>query len=254
VRTIAAVERALAVLDALGEGGAELGTNEIARRTGINASTVSRLLATLAAAGMVEHVEATGRYRLGLRLVQLGHVVLARLDLREIARPHLHALVEETGETATLSTAGERDAVTVDFVLSPASVQSVARVGRPSIAHATATGKVLLAFGGAPLPDEPLTAYTERTITDPRALAAELETVRRTGHASAAGEREPDLNAVAAPVFGARGELEAILGIQGPSSRFGRETMREALDALLPHAAAVSRALGSQQGPDRVPE
>jgi IclR family acetate operon transcriptional repressor len=60
----------------------------------------------------------------------------------------------------------------------------------------------------------------------------------------AVGEREPDLNAVAAPVFDGAGELAAIMGVQGPSSRFGRERMREALPHLLEHAAAVSRALG----------
>jgi IclR family acetate operon transcriptional repressor len=240
---VAAVERALAVLDALGDD-AELGTNEIARRTGVNASSVSRLLATLADAGLVEHVPATGRYRLGLRLIQLGNAVLARLDLREIARPHLQALAEETGETATLSAPGEQDAITVDFVQSAATVQSVARVGRPSIAHATATGKVLLAFGGVPLRPEPLTAYTERTITDRGALEEELDRVRRAGYATAAGEREPHLNAIAAPVFGARDELAAIIGVQGPASRFGREAMRAALASLLPHAEAVSRELG----------
>src|ERR1700757_3659144 len=184
VRKVAAVERALAVLDALGDGAAELGTNEISRRTGINASSVSRLLATLADAGMVEHVAATGRYRLGLRLLQLGNAVLGRLDLRQIARPHLQALVHETGETATLSAPGEQDAFTVDFVQSAATVQSVARVGRPSIAHATATGKVLLAFCEVPLPPNPLTAYTELTITDRGALEDELEKVRRAGYAS----------------------------------------------------------------------
>ncbi len=241
---MAAVERALAVLDALADGGDELGTNEIARRTGINASTVSRLLATLAAAGIVEHVEATGRYRLGVRLLQLGNTVLARLDLREIARPHLQALVEQTGETATLSAPGEQDAVTVDFAHSGSSVQSVARVGRPSVGHATATGKVLLAFGDARLPRGPLTAHTERTITDRRVLGEELDRVRRLGHATAVGEREPHLNALAAPVFGGRGELAAIIGVQGPSSRFGREQMREALPQLLEHASALSRALG----------
>ena len=244
MRKVAAVERALVVLDALGDGGSELGTNEIARRTGINASSVSRLLATLADAGMVEHVQATGRYRLGLRLLQLGNAVLARLDLREIARPHLQALVDETGETATLSAPGEQDAFTVDFVQSAATVQSVARVGRPSIAHATATGKVLLAFGEVPLPPDPFTAYTERTITDRATLEAELKKVRRAGYATAAGEREPHLNAVAAPVFGPRDELAAIVGVQGPSSRFGRDAMRAALGSLLPHARAVSNELG----------
>jgi len=244
VRHVAAVERALAVLDALSDGAPELGTNEIARRTGINASTVSRLLATLAGAGVVEHVPATGRYRLGLRLLQLGNTVLARLDLREVARPHLLELVVETGETATLSAPGERDAVTVDFAQSASSVQSVARVGRPSVAHATATGKVLLAFGRAQLPAGGLKAYTARTVTDRRKLAAELERVRRQGWAEAAGEREPHLNAIAAPVFGASGELAAIVGVQGPSSRFGRDAMRSALQRLVERAQAVSEALG----------
>jgi DNA-binding IclR family transcriptional regulator len=244
VRHVAAVERALAVLDALSNGTAELGTNEIARRTGINASTVSRLLATLAASGMVEHVPATGRYRLGPRLLQLGSLVLQRLDLREVARPHLQKLVDVTGVTATLSAPGEHDAITVDFVQSDASVQSVARLGRPSIGHATATGKVLLAFGRAQPPSGPLKAYTRRTITDRKRLEAELARVARQGYAEAAGEREPDLNAIAAPVFDADGELAGIVGVQGPASRFGREAMRTAVRPLVAAAGAVSTSLG----------
>lgn len=243
VRRVAAVERALAVLDALAEGG-ELGTNEVARRTGINASTVSRLLATLAAARLVEHVPHSGRYRLGLRLLELGNAVLARLDLRAVARPHLEALARETGETATLSAPGDPDAVTVDFVQSPSSVQSVARVGRPSVAHATATGKVMLAFGGRELPAGPLRRFTERTITERAALAREIEAVRERGWAQALEEREPDLNALAAPVRSASGELAAILGVQGPASRFAGERMEAAVPALLERARAISRALG----------
>lgn len=243
IRRVAAVERALAVVDALADG-SEVGTNEIARRTGINASTVSRLLATLAGAGMVEHVRASGRYRLGVRLVQLGNAVLARIDLRSVARPHLQALAAATGETTTLSAPAERDAITVDFVLSPASVQSVARVGRPSIAHATATGKVLLAFGTAKLQPGALKAYTPTTITDRRKLTAELERVQRDGWADSVGEREPHLNAIAAPVLDAHGDLAAIIGVQGPSSRFDREAMRSGLVELVARAGAVSAELG----------
>jgi DNA-binding IclR family transcriptional regulator len=242
-RTIAAVERAFAVLDSFAEAGAELGTNELARRTGINASTVSRLLATLAGAGLVEHIAASGRYRLGMRLVALGNAALAGLDLRAIARPHLEALAAETGETATLSAPGERDAVTIDFVQSPSSVQSVARLGRPSIGHATATGKVLLAFGEA-APAGRLERFTPRTIVDPARLSRELARVEARGFAEATREREDDLSAVAAPVFGAASELTAILGVQGPSSRFDREAMRTARASLLAHARAVSEALG----------
>jgi DNA-binding IclR family transcriptional regulator len=243
-RRVAAVQRALDVLEALASAESDLGTNELARRTGVNASTVSRLLATLAANGYVTHVRDTGRYRLGLRLLQLGNIVLARLDIRDAARPHLEELVEETGETATLSVPRERDAVTVDFVQSGSSVQSVARLGRPSVAHATATGKVLLAFGGVPLPTGKLERFTPRTLTDPRKLATAVERVRAQGWAEAAGERERDLNAVAAPVFETEGRLAAILGLQGPEGRFDKEARRAAIDPLLAHARAVSEALG----------
>ena len=245
-RQVAAVARALAVLDALAEGPAELGTNDIARRTGINASTVSRLLATLTDAGLVEHVHATGRYRLGLRLVQLGNAVLARLDLRGLARAELESLVAATEETATLSAPGEGVAITIDFVPGPSSVQGVAQIGRPSVAHATATGKVMLAFTETALPDMPLEAYTTRTIVDPTKLGAELERVCERGWAESLGEREDDLNAIAAPIRDDRGGLAAILGLQGPAFRFDAAAMHAALESLRERADAISVKLGSQ--------
>ena len=245
VRHVAAVERAFTVLDALADGG-ELGTNEIARRTGINASTVSRLLATLASARFVEHVAESGRYRLSLRLIELGNAVLGRLDLRTLARPHLQALVRETGETATLSAPGEHDAITVDFAHSSSVVQSVAQLGRPSVGHATAAGKVMLAFGDVELPAEPFTAYTPRTITTRSALVQELDRVRERGFADAREEREEGLAAIAAPVRDSRGELAGIIGVQGPAPRFDAAAAMAAVPRLLEHAVAVSTELGWQ--------
>jgi DNA-binding IclR family transcriptional regulator len=243
-RTVGSVARALALLDALAEGPA--GVNALARRIGVNPSTASRLLATLERGGVVER-EPGGPYRLGLHLVALADRVLGRLDVRDLARPQLQALVDETGETATLSVPGGDEAVTVDFVAGESSVVSLARLGRPSVGHATAVGKVLLALGGA-RPGE-LVAYTERTITDPERLAAELATVRDQGWAEAAGEREPDLNALAAPVHGRDGALVAILGLQGPGGRLTAERRREVLPALLRAAGTVSRALGAAVAP-----
>jgi len=245
VRHVASVERAFGVLDALSDGG-ELGTNEIARRTGINASTVSRLLATLASARFVEHVAESGRYRLSLRLIELGNAVLGRLDLRTLARPHLQALVRETGETATLSAPGEHDAITVDFAHSSSVLQSVAQLGRPSVGHATAAGKVMLACGDVELPAEPFTAFTPRTITTRGRLIEELARVRRLGFAEAREEREEGLAAVAAPVWDSRGELAGIIGAQGPASRFDARAARAAVPLLLEHSVAVSRELGWQ--------
>jgi IclR family acetate operon transcriptional repressor len=238
-RTVGSVARALALLDALADGPA--GVNALARRIGVNPSSASRLLATLERGGLVER-EPGGPYRLGLHLVALADRVLSRLDVRELARPQLRALVEETGETATLSVADGDQAVTVDFVPGESSVVSMARLGRPSIGHATAAGKVLLAFTAAS--PAALDPYTERTITDAAALADELERVRDQGWAEAEGEREPDLNALAAPVRGRDGALAAIIGLQGPAARLTAERRRAVLPAVLSAASAVSRALG----------
>jgi IclR family acetate operon transcriptional repressor len=240
---IAALGRSVAILDALADGG-ELGINELARRVGTTASTVSRQVGTLVEARLVEQVPANGRYRLGLRLVELANAVLARLDVRAVARPHLEALVDVSGETATLSVPGDPDAVTVDFVRSPQYVQGSPQVGRPSIAHATAAGKVMLAFTGRS-PRPPLARYTERTIVDPAELEAELERARRRGFAEAFEEREPDLNAIASPVWASGGELAGIVALHGPARRFGRAAARRALPLLLEHTAAVSRELGA---------
>jgi DNA-binding IclR family transcriptional regulator len=243
-RPVASVARALALLDELGAAPDGLGVNELARRIGVNASTASRLLATLQAGRMVERAPG-GPYRLGLRLVALADGVLARLDVRDLARPRLRALADATGETATLSVPGAAEAVTVDFVAAESSVMSVARLGRPSVGHATAAGKIVLAFGPASAgPPAELTRLTDRTITDPRALAAEVDRVRTQGWAEAAGEREPDLNALAAPVFGRSGELAAVLGLQGPAARLTEARRAEVLPAVLDAAAELQRALG----------
>jgi len=244
-RPVASVARALRLLDELHDSEHGLGVNELARRIGVNASTASRLLATLESAGMVQR-DGQGPYRLGLGLVTLADRVLSRLDLGMLARPVLVDLMERTGETATLSLPGEREAITVDSVPSRSSVVSMARLGRPSVSHATAVGRVMLAFGGSPLPRErDLVALTDRTITDRTALAAAIETVREQAYATVFGEREVDVNAIAAPVWGRGGALAAILGIQGPATRL--EDPTRLLAPLLEGAAELTRALGGRR-------
>jgi DNA-binding IclR family transcriptional regulator len=243
-RPIASVARALALLDELAASDTGLGVNELARRIGVNPSTASRLLATLESAGMVQRT-GQGPYRLGLQLVTLADRVLSRIDLQTLARPMLVELMETTSETATLSVPGEREAITVDSIPSRSGVVSMARLGRPSISHATAVGKVMLAFGGGALPPErDLVALTDRTITDRRALAVEVAEVRERGYGTVFGEREEDVNAIAAPVFDNAGALAAILGIQGPASRL--EDPTRLLGTLLEAAGTLTAALGGR--------
>jgi DNA-binding IclR family transcriptional regulator len=244
---VASTERSLAILDLLAEHG-PLRTSEIARELGATPSTVSRQLGTFVGAGLVDYARDTRRYRLGIHLVRLANSVLSRLDIRAVAHPRLERLAAEVGETATLSVPGEPDAVTIDFAASHRDIQSVGRLGRPSIAHATAAGKAMLAFENR-LPATPLRAYTPRTLTDVDRLADELDRIRRRGWADAYEEREPNLNAIAAPAYGSDGALAGIVALQGPVPRFGRAAARRALPALLEQAAEISRALGARDRP-----
>jgi DNA-binding IclR family transcriptional regulator len=123
-------------------------------------------------------------------------------------------------------------------------LQGVTRLGRPSVGHATSAGKVMLAFGDVPIPRGRLTAFTPKTIVDPRALAEEIERVRVAGYAEAVEEREIGLSAVAAPIRGADGELAAIVALQGPTSRFDTEAIAAAVPLLLACAHNISVALG----------
>ncbi|TCP43895.1 IclR family transcriptional regulator [Tamaricihabitans halophyticus] len=242
VRQIEAVQRAVAVLDALGTDATELGTNEIARRTGVNLSTVSRLLATLADSGLVQHIPSTGRYRLGIRVLQLASAAREQLDVRALARPFLDELTELSGETSTLSLPGQHDVLTVDFAQRDVSVRSVASIGRNSVAHATAVGKVFLAWGGR-LPDGELQRYTERTITERAALDREITQVRNRGWAQAVREREAELNGLAVPVLDPAGTLIAIVGVQGPSSRFTLKAMRSIVEPMTERAGQLGSVL-----------
>ena len=159
---------------------------------------------------------------------------------------------EETGETATLSAPGEHEAVTVDFVQSAASVQCVARLGRPERPHATAVGKVYLAYGGQ-LPEGRSSAFTDRTITDRGALPREVAAVEGAGLRAGPGEREDDLNAIAAPIRGSHGELvassvfRALRPVQGAGDAAGG---RAAASHMQPRSRLSSATHRCQPGPD----
>jgi IclR family acetate operon transcriptional repressor len=246
-RPLTSVGRAIETIEAIAAAPDGLGVNELARLIGVNPSSASRLLATLEDGGLTAR-QPNGRYQLGLRFVALADRALARLDVRELSRPHLHALVEQTGETATLSIPASGEAVTVDFVPGTSSVVSMARVGRPNPLHATAIGKTMLAFSAvAELPPaERLTAFTDKTLLDRDALAQAIEQVRHAGWAEAVGERETDLAALAAPVRGSDDRLAAVLGLQGPLARMSGTRRREMLPLLLDAAAELSQQLGGR--------
>jgi len=243
---VRSVDRAAALLLALGESQGQAGVTELARRLGLHKSTASRLLATLQKRGLVEQDDETGKYRLGLVVIRLAQRAERTLDLRGIALPELERLARLTHETTGL---GILDG---DAILAVAQVDGPNLIGdwtgRATPLHCVASGKVLLSSLAERevlrVVRRGLVSYTERTIVELEPLLEELARIRRRGYGTAMGEYEIGLNAVAAPVHDARGNVIAAVDIWGPAFRLTPQRIPELAAQAREAAAAISVRLG----------
>ncbi len=247
VGRIQSVDRAVRVLELIGESGA-MGVTEIGRALGVHKTTASRLTATLAAHGLLERDPSSERYRLGLSLVYLAGAVMAELDLVTVSRPVVQSLAETTGETVNVGVLHSGSVVCVDQATGNSAVMSVSWIGRRTPLHCTSNGKVLLAAMNEPdlaaVLAAPLEARTEATIIDPGALRAELERGRPRGYATAIEELETGLNAVAAPIRRADGQVVAALSVSGPAFRLRPIDLPRVGEETMVSASTISRRLG----------
>ena len=221
------IDKALEVLFHLHEQPASRGVSELGRALSLPKSTAHRLLASLSRRGLVER-DALGRYRPGIALVALGLGVLEREPLVEAARPVLERCAETLGETIFLSGARAGRLYVLDKQEGSGFLRAAPRVGSEIPAHATAIGKVFLAFAPDDVrrSDSALERYTPATLVEPAALASELERVRASGLAEMHDEWIPGLSGVAAPIrLGAR--LLGAIAVAAPSSHWSEERAPE---------------------------
>ena len=221
---------------------------ELARRLGLHKSTASRLLATLERRGLVEQDDETGKYRLGLVVIRLAERAERTLDLRGLALPELERLARLTHETVGLGVIDGDQLLTVAQVDGPNLIAVGDWTGRSTPLHCVASGKVLMASLAerevVRIVKRGLARYTERTIVDLEPLLEELARIRRRGYATAIGEYELGLNAVAAPVHDARGQVIAAVDIWGPTFRLTPRRVPELAAQVREAASAISVRLG----------
>ncbi len=220
--TVQSVERAFSVLQCLASGPA--GVSEVAERTSLPKSTVSRLLGTLVALGAVEQSEALGVYSLGELLIDLSAAASPGRNLTAHARAHLVELVQQIDEAAAVGVLDGPTVYYLDQVDGDHQVQVRDWTGESVDAHVVSAGLVLLAFSPPEVQDEylarPLEAWTEHSVTDPDRIRQRLDDVRRAGFAWVFEEMSEGLNSVAAPVFNPAGSVIAAVSAHGPSYRF----------------------------------
>jgi IclR family transcriptional regulator, acetate operon repressor len=240
------IDRGAQLLALVLEADAPRGLTDLAADAGLPKSTASRLLGALERHGLVEQQGERGRFRAGPVLVRYAGRGAAGRNLAELAERPMAALAEATGETINLAVAGPSGVEHLAQVESRHYLGTTQWVGRRVPFHASANGKVLLAFGAARAPedDTKLEPLTSRTLVDPIQLASELDAVRRDGFASATDELELGLSAVAAPVHDETGRVVAALSVSGPTLRLTPRRIAELRPIVIKQARALSKQLG----------
>jgi IclR family transcriptional regulator, KDG regulon repressor len=244
---VKSVLHAVSVLDELHASPRPLGVSDLARRTGLSKGTVHRLLVTLGSRRMVEQDPETARWRIGWRLYEFGAGLTGDSELARCARTSLDQLAEQTQETALLGVLADDEVLYLDKTDARGPVPMLTRPGRRSPLHASASGKVLLAFAGDDVVrrilERGLVQRTPRTVTDPDRLHAMLRRVREEDFAKADGENEVALSSISVPVHGPGGRVVGAMTLAGPSSRFGPARISRLTPRLRAAAAATTDLL-----------
>jgi DNA-binding IclR family transcriptional regulator len=245
--TVKSAVRVLDLLEMLAVAEDQVGVSEIARRLGIPKSSTHMLLATLESRGYVIGDEDR-RFRLNPMLNREGTWVGgSSLMLMRLARPAMEALANESSESSFLGVAsGETHVEYIAKVVSQQELRCDADLGKPRPMHSTSVGLVVLAFQREERTERVFKAGLEKispdTITDPKLLHKELALVRERGYALVRDTNSPGASGIAAPVFGANGEVIAALNLSAPTSRFP-PIERKAIPAVIAAAQSLTKEL-----------
>ncbi len=242
---IQVIERMVSLLDALAEQPDPVSLKALSGRTGLHPSTAHRILNDLVTARFVDRAEP-GAYQLGIRLLELGNLVKARLNVRDAAVAPMRELHRSTGQPVNLSIRQGDEIVYIERAVSERSGMQVVRaVGGRAPLHLTSVGKLFLAV------DDPrnvrayatrtgLAGHTKNSITDPARLERELALVRARGYARDNEELELGVRCIAAAIRDDSGKVVAGLSISAPADFIQDEW----IDQLCNTAAGISTALG----------
>lgn len=247
---VRAVERAARILECFDNENPEKGLSEIAQAVDLHKSTTHRIVTTLLQYGFLERASDGQRYRLGIRLANLGFLVIQRMDIRREAIPVMTRLRDQWDETCDLSIFDDNHVFYIEVMHSNHALRIAAAIGQHLPAHCTASGKLFLANMNFQDLDSflerPLQAHTENTVTSPDELNKQLQQIREQGYSVDQEEYEVGISAVSTPIRNQSGAMVAALSIPGPTSRMTPTRVTEISAALIEASRSISRRLGWQ--------
>lgn len=240
--------QAMEVLELFSATHRELGVADVAKRLERSKSTVSGWMSAMQEVGLLDRDGSAGPYRLGIRLAALGELARRSTSAQQIATPLLEQLTRRTRETSSLNVLIGSEVVNSVVAESPLPIHSAGGIGIPMPLHATAAGKVILAWQTPErirhlLPLR-LEQFTPETISDIDTFLEQLATIREQGYSTAVGELAPDLFALSAPVRDSTGAVVCAISVTAPLSRVSPTKIPLLAQDVIETANAVSAGLG----------
>jgi IclR family transcriptional regulator, KDG regulon repressor len=245
---LSSVKNALRILKSFTLDEPEKKISDLSLSLGLNKSTVSRTMATLASEGFVYKDPETKKYRLGFSILELSGIVNSSIDVYRESQPILMKLVETIGETAHISVLDKLDVVYLSKVECNHPVRFLTYVGKRNPPYCTSSGKVLLAFSSESLLEQViekgLHKFTKSTITDPQKLRNHLRNICESGFAYSIEELTEGVTSIAAPIFDYKGNIIAALSIVGPIQRIQSHKISGYAKKAIQAGLEISRRLG----------
>src|SRR6266850_496707 len=246
------IDRAAQILDCFGFDHQELSVSEIGAKTGLHRSTAHRILMALEYNDLIKQNPSTGKYHLGIKLFKLGHQAVWQLNLREICRPFLTRVMNETKETVHLAVLDEDQVLYLDKVEGPHALRMPSRVGRYIPTYCTSLGKAMLSCLDdqevkSILRRQTLKPHTENTVKNIHQLLADLGSVRKRGYAVDNEEIEIGLRCVGAPLRDYTGGMVGAISVAAPSARLSEQNTPVIGRMVIAIAAGISEKLGFEK-------
>ncbi|HHU77140.1 MAG TPA: IclR family transcriptional regulator [Firmicutes bacterium] len=249
---IKSVIKAFQIMETMSKPNEEIRIKDLAAAMDMEQSTIHRFLLTLEHLGYVEQTEKNGKYRLSLKLFEVGSSLIHSLDLHSQTSPVLHELNKRFGETVHLVVLDKGEAVFVNKLATFPTLVTYSYIGKRCHAHCIASGKVLLAhltpgeFENI-IREKGLPQFTANTLTDVEELKKHMVEIRKEGLAYDFGELEPLVNCVAAPVKNHAGQVIAAVSVSGPASRLDLEKLKKIGSEVKETVDTISQKLGYSQ-------
>jgi IclR family KDG regulon transcriptional repressor len=244
------VEKALTILECFDIKNPYLTLDQLSNKTGFPRATVFRMICSLEKFGYIRRKETTGEmlFSLGMVFLEKEHIVSTQLDIREISRPYMLQIRNETGLSVQLAVRDGDEAVYIDHVESLNAIRFDPQIRFRAPLYAGSAPRVMLAYLPEKEIDEILdrtviVAFTDRTKVDRRAIKEDLKFIKENGYSISRGELLKGTMAIAAPVFNINGHVTACLSIIGLDSDFKEDLLDGMIQSLIKHSRAVSSQL-----------